>query len=121
MPPSLVSGPTAASLTLKLESTAPKITGEATASDEEQHKDANSGLSLPSFGETSYVRHCSSRVCGYEVLGAADGFKSPFLVFPIGTCHRSGWVGSNSMSNSCLQVHVYVCSAVNKEKPPPPP
>ncbi|CAH1426775.1 unnamed protein product [Lactuca virosa] len=103
-----------------MESTAPKIAGEAAASDEEQHKDASSGLSLPSSGETSYVRHCASRVCGYEVLGAAGGFRSSFLVFPIGTCHRSGCIGSNSVSSSCLRVRVYVCSAGDKEKPPPP-
>ncbi|CAI9302979.1 unnamed protein product [Lactuca saligna] len=67
-PPGLLS-PTAASLTLKLESTAPKIDGEAAANDEEQHEDASSGLSLPSFGETSNVCHCARRGCGYEVLG----------------------------------------------------
>ncbi|CAI9300505.1 unnamed protein product [Lactuca saligna] len=92
--------PTAASLTLKLESTAPKIDGEAGANDEEQHEDASSGLSLPSSGETSNVRHCARRGCGYEVLGAAGGFTPPLLVFPIGTCHRSGWVGSDSVWNT---------------------
>ncbi|CAI9304245.1 unnamed protein product [Lactuca saligna] len=81
-PPALLS-PTAASLTLKLESTAPNIDGEDAANDEEQHEDASSGLSLPSSGEMSNVRHCARRGCGYEVLGAAGGFTPPLLVFPI--------------------------------------